>query len=458
MMIEHAQSRGVEVVHGLEVSAPIQDSGGRVAGVRFRAGGRRRAQGEVRARYVVDASGPAAVLARKLCRRDYDDKMRQVAFYTYFKNVKGPEGVRAGHVLIATNPWGWFWYIPMDGRELGQASVGLVSGQEFKEEYGRLGVEAFFQRALEQTPFTKDLLGPRAERIADYQAITDWAYTCDRMAGPGFYLAGDAAAFLDPLLSTGCTMAVLAGYSASVCINTVLRDPSREEAALSFYNGNYSRMWTVTRDFLHYFYAGAGRARPDDFFWKARSVLQFGDSVAANQAFCFLVNTIPANPHPALRKQIHMYLQFMANIQHPVEKMKEDKHFQHRMEESLAWVGFDRLDDRVVPVPNGSLEQTWTIDQKSHQLVPVRGITYDQMRPVFSSTSSWLLGRNIQPLDDEAWRLVEAMDGQRAWGEVVRQTTGAAAPGDEARAAVTATLQKLCAENLVLLREPETAA
>jgi hypothetical protein len=128
------------------------------------------------------------------------------------------------------------------------------------------------------------------------------------------------------------------------------------------------------------------------------------------------------------------------------------------MEESLAWVGFDRLDDRVVPVPNGSLEQTWTIDQKSHQLVPVRGITYDQMRPVFSSTSSWLLGRNIQPLDDEAWRLVEAMDGQRAWGEVVRQTTGAAAPGDEARAAVTATLQKLCAENLVLLREPETAA
>ena len=80
-------------------------------------------------------------------------------------------------------------------------------------------------------------------------------------------------------------MAMLAGYSASVCIHTALTDASMEDSALEFYDANYQRMWEVTRDFLHYFYAGNLSAHSDDMFWKARSMLNLNENVAACQAY-----------------------------------------------------------------------------------------------------------------------------------------------------------------------------
>ncbi len=439
VLLDHAKTTGVRVRRGEAAAGPLVGDDGRVAGVKIAGSGE-----EVRARFVVDASGPSAVLGKKLTTRLYDEKMRQVAFYRYYRDVEGPKGVREGHVLIETNPWGWIWYIPLTGA-LGDASLGLVTGQEFKDEYRELGPAAFFDRALAQAPFIQELLGPDARAVSETSAITDWAYTCEQTAGPGWYLAGDAAAFLDPLLSTGVTMAMLAGYSASVCIHTTLTDPARDQAAIDFYAGNYRRMYEVTRDFLHYFYAGNQIASRDEIFWRARQTLQFSESVGAAQAFCFLVNTIPANPHPALRKQIHMYQQFMAELEHPLDAMAGDEGFREQFDEDVPLRTFAELDDGTVPVPNGELESSFTIDADSHTLRAVRGITYDQQRPVFSSTSSWLLGRNLHALDDDACALIEAMDGARTWGEVVE-----AAGGDRERC--TSLLRGLCDENLVLLK------
>jgi len=288
-------------------------------------------------------------------------------------------------------------------------------------------------------------------------AITDWAFTCRETSGPGWYLAGDAAAFLDPLLSSGASMAMLAGYSASVCIHTAMTHPEREESAAEFYRSNYRQMYEVTRDFLHYFYAGNLSAHSDDLFWKARSVLQLSDNVGACQAFCFLVNTLPGNPHPALKKQIHMYEQFMEQLDHPMEEMKSDDGLQCRLKaiEERTGEGADAfdVDDSSVLVLNGAPEQSWTVDGTEHQLQPVHGIAYDGERPVFSSTSSWLLGRNIVPLDDEAWELAQLVDGHRSWSEVLSLWAAAQNRSvDEVRAPAQAVLQGLAAERLVVLK------
>jgi hypothetical protein len=357
--------------------------------------------------------------------------------------------VREGHVLIESNPWGWFWYIPMDGKNLGQASVGLVSGQEFKAEYQAMGLEAYFDRAMEEAPFMQELLGPKAHRIKDLRAISDWAYTSEAVAGPGWFLVGDAAAFLDPLLSSGGTMAMLAGYSASVCVHTFLEDPSMEADAQDFYDTNYQRMWEVTRDFLHYFYAGNLSAHSDDLFWKARSMLNLDENVAACQAFCFLVNTIPANPHPALRKQIHMYMQFMDQVNHPEEELEGSEAIQDKVREVGALDLEEEIREDLVPILNGKLDTAWQIDGDSHTLEPVRGITFDDTRPVFSSTSSWLLGRNIVPLEDLSWTLVNLLDGTSTVGEILAKY-----PGDDG----LERLETLCDERLVLLKVAEPGA
>ncbi|MEC8424388.1 MAG: NAD(P)/FAD-dependent oxidoreductase, partial [Myxococcota bacterium] len=452
LLLQNARESGVHVVQGVNVQAPTQD-GARVTGVRLvDTDGEERT---VRARYVVDCSGPKAVLGRQLTHREYDRKMRQVAYYGYYDNVTGPEGHRATHVLIEANKYGWFWYIPQSGGtgKLGEASVGLVTGQEFSQEVRAMGMDAFYERALAESPFMQELLGPDARRIAPLNAISDWAYTSETTSGPGWYLAGDAASFLDPLLSSGCTMAMLAGYSASVCIHTSLQDPSMEGPATAFYAENYRRMYEVTRDFLHYFYAGNEQGSSDAIFWKARKTLQLGDNVGASQAFCFLVNTIPANPHPALKKQIHMYLQFMDQIQHPTEELETElgdrvDALQH--DEVLTSAA---LADDAVPQPNGALEASWQIDGESHTLKPIRGIVYDQERPVFSSTSSWLLGRNIHALDDDAADLLAHMDGRRTWGALLaEQASASGRTVADLRAQFQPVLQRLTADNLILVR------
>jgi flavin-dependent dehydrogenase len=450
LLFQHAGRRGVTLARPVTVTGPIMD-GDRVVGVTAKHEGKSL---ELHAPFVVDASGPVSVIGKKVTEREYDDVMRQMAFYRYWTGVKGPTGHREGHVLIESNPWGWFWYIPMDGKKLGEANVGLVTGQEFASEYQEMGMEAFFTRALEQSTLMKELMGPDATPVTELTAITDWAYTCKQTSGPGWYLAGDAAAFLDPLLSSGGTMAMLAGYSASVCIHSSLTDPTVEADASAFFRDNYRQMYEVTRDFLHYFYAGNITAHSEDMFWKARSMLKLSDNVGACQAFCFLVNTLPGNPHPALKKQIHMYQQFMAELDHPLEAMKEDVDFQSRIQEiegRTADPQAEALDEALdlkpssIPVLNGELAESYTIDGETHRLSPVRGVSFDQERPVFSSTSAWLLGRNIQAVDDATWALLQTVDGKRTWAEIASELPGQ-------KADTESRMRTLAQERLILFR------
>lgn len=417
LLLDHARSVGVDVRLQSEVKSVTQDSDGCVRGITYQ--DHEGVLHGIAARFVVDASGRPSVVGRRVTNRAYDEKMRQVAFYTYFKETRGPEELRRGHVIIESCPRGWFWYIPLHGSALGDVSVGLVTGQEFKEEYAAMGKEAFFQAALEDAPAMQRMLGEKAVRTQEYRAVVDWAYTCDRSAGPGFYLAGDAAAFLDPMLSTGVSVAMLAGYSASVCIHSVMEGVVSDEEAAGFYHQNYQRMYEVTRDFLHYFYASNGREHKEAIFWQARKTLQLDESTAACQAFCFLVNTVPANPHPALEKQIHMYLQFMDQLDHPLEAMEANPALNSPKKAREDYLPSHSLAPNAVPEVNGALETSFVIDGEGHRLRPIRGVTYDSERPIFSSTSSWLLGRNLHEVSELEAEVLMKMDGVRSWDAIM---------------------------------------
>ncbi len=415
VLLDRAREAGVEVRRAT-VDEPVLD-GDRVVGVRAHATGE--PQHEELAPFVVDASGPASVLGDRLTLRTYDGGMRQTSLHTYYRGVAGEPAGQEGHVIVTSCEHGWFWYIPMSGGDLGEASVGLVTGQEFRPEIKELGAEGFFEKALSGAPRVQAMIGPRAERVGAVRGIKDWAFACGRMAGPGYFLAGDAAAFVDPLLSTGVTLAMLAGYSAAVCLSTALADPGMEADATAFYDTNYKRMYSVTRDCLMYFYSG--NASREGVFWEARRLMRFGENAGAKQAFSHLVNTVAANPHPAARKQIHMFKQFMAHLEHPLGEMRKEPAFRLLMEEHGApCLPLSALSDDTICRPNGSVSEACVIDDREHRLRKERGIAYDQDRPVFSSTASWLLGRNFAPLSGEAVELLqEAGEKGCTWSELV---------------------------------------
>ncbi len=455
VLLDHARDVGVEVIVGGIARGPLVDSSGRVVGVSAKFPGERTSR-EIRSRFVVDGSGPASVIGKQLTTRTYDDRMQQTSLHTYYQGVAGEPAGQEGHVIVTSCPRGWFWYIPMNSGELGEASVGLVTGQEFRDEIARVGNQAFYDAALAECPRLQAMLGPKAEQMGRMRSIRDWAFACDRMAGPGFFLAGDSAAFVDPLLSTGVSLAMLAGYSAAVCMHTVLRDPSMEGDAIRFYDGNYKRMYSVTRDCLLYFYSG-NVVHSEDVFWKARKLMRFGDNAGAKQAFSFLVNTVAANPHPAARKQIHMFAQFMDKLSHPdPEEMVEEEEIAALQERAPAEGEVAAIRPGVKVQVNGYLSTTCVIDDEAFELRRVRGIAYDDERPVFSSTASWLLGRNFAPLEGLALQLVDLLDSGWSWAEAVdlvaEQHGLLGGPG--ASEQLMPILNRLRDERLVVLRQP----
>lgn len=449
ILLNRVVELGVQVEQPAEARELLVSDSGRVEGIVYRdAAGETH---EARARFVVDCSGPASFVGKRMTKRTYDEEMRQISVFAYYRDVAGEPADQEGHVIVTSCPKGWFWYIPMNSEELGEASVGLVTGRELRDELIAKGPEQFFLDALEGAPRVQAMLGDRATRIGEVRGIKDWAYACSQMAGPGYFLCGDSAAFIDPLLSTGVTLAMVAGYTASVCMDTILRDPAMEPVALGFYDGNYKRMYSVTRDCLLYFYSG-NSLNKDDIFWAARRLMKFGDNAGAKQSFSFLVNSVAANPHPAATRQIHMFHQFMENLSHPLDEMAEEPAFQ-QLPRADAHVGFDALAADTVPVVNGRLDESCVIDHGSHTLKQVSGVAYDEDRPVFSSTSSWLLGRNFAPIEGEALALANLLDGERSWSEVLDVWASQHDCEEDAAAAhLGPVLHQLWDERLVLLR------
>jgi 2-polyprenyl-6-methoxyphenol hydroxylase-like FAD-dependent oxidoreductase len=54
----------------------------------------------------------------------------------------------------------------------------------------------------------------RATRVANAGVAADFSYTCRPYAGPGHFLVGDAATFIDPIFSTGVTLGMVSGAEA----------------------------------------------------------------------------------------------------------------------------------------------------------------------------------------------------------------------------------------------------
>ena len=75
-------------------------------------------------------------------------------------------------------------------------------------------------------------------------------YTVPAGRRSGFLIGGDAAATLDPLSSFGVKKAVASGWVAAVVVNTCLRRPEMEVAALQFFEEREREVFESVRQAL----------------------------------------------------------------------------------------------------------------------------------------------------------------------------------------------------------------
>jgi halogenation protein CepH len=187
------------------------------------------------------------------------------------------------------------WYIPLSLTEPYLTSVGAVVAHDFVHSIQQEPADAM-QSFVASCPKIKGLLRD-ARRVTEGQYGTfrvrkDWSYTTERFSIPGMFLVGDAACFIDPVLSTGVHLATYSALLAARSVNSVLRGDLEEEPAFREFERRYRAEFEVFYKYLIAFYDM--HKEQNSYFWEARKVLNTAEN--ANEAFVRLVSGGATDP------------------------------------------------------------------------------------------------------------------------------------------------------------------
>ena len=285
ILLRNAAEHGVDVREQHQV-LDIHFDGDRVSGVRYQHNG---VSGDLSCRFLVDASGQAAILSRKLGLHQWDDYFQNLAVYGYYENAAHLDAPNDGNIFIESYEHGWLWKIPL---HTGVTSVGAVVDRETGQRGLReLGAHDFLQAQVAQAPHTRELLA-EAALVGEPSIERDWSYTSSRFAGDGYVLVGDAACFVDPLFSSGVHLALGSATLAATYVHEALSNPATREQAAQQYESLYRKQYDYFHLTAKLFY-GTNRSA-DSYFWEARRILG-DDEATPREAFVRVVSGQP--PH-----------------------------------------------------------------------------------------------------------------------------------------------------------------
>lgn len=206
---------GVEMLYGHGVSA-VEFHETHAAAVLEQPDGSQRT---VTAKFILDCSGYGRVLPRLLdLERPSDFPVRE-ALFTHVTGDHRPEGREEGKIWACLHPEGaWLWIIPFSN---GKTSVGAVATPEFFARYPE-NPEARLRAIISTDPSA----GPRmrdAQFTFEPRRIAGYACAVKQLHGPRFALVGNATEFLDPIFSSGVTLALASASRASKVLTRELR-------------------------------------------------------------------------------------------------------------------------------------------------------------------------------------------------------------------------------------------
>lgn len=216
LLADEAAKQGVEIRYEVEivaVGAP-EGSGRRALTVR-------QANGEVttvEADFVLDASGFGRTLPKLLDLEVPSDFPTRQALFTHVEDHIPAGAFDRQKIRVTVHPQHvdvWYWLIPFSN---GRCSLGVVARREFLSRYEGT-VDQRLRAIVAEDPGLSSLLA-NAKWDTPARELAGYAANVKAMHGPGFALLGNAAEFLDPVFSSGVTIAM---RSASMAVNVLDR-------------------------------------------------------------------------------------------------------------------------------------------------------------------------------------------------------------------------------------------
>ena len=247
LLLQHAEKLGSKVHQGVGANRVLFD-GDRATGVEVDIAGQ---AVEIPASVVVDATGRNTVLGRQLRWLKKDALFNQFAVHAWFEGVdRGPEETAEDiHIYFLPTQRGWVWQIPIDEKV---TSIGVVAEKEaFKAAKG--DHESWFVEQLGSAPDIKAALRD-ATRVNEITAEGDYSYGMERLCGDSFVLIGDAARFVDPIFSSGVSVALFSAKIAAERIKLGWEQNDFSEAMLRPYEDRIRKGTTIWYEFIKLYY------------------------------------------------------------------------------------------------------------------------------------------------------------------------------------------------------------
>ena len=176
---------------------------------------------QVHARFVLDASGFGRVLPRLLNLEAPTRMPTRAAIFTHVRDGIPVEAHDRSKITVAVHPDHrdvWYWMIPLAN---GRSSVGCVAEAAFLDvpEDER---EAKLRALIQSEPTLNRLIG-NAPFLMPVRHIGGYSANVERLHGAGFALLGNAGEFLDPVFSSGVTIALRSAHLAVATLERQLR-------------------------------------------------------------------------------------------------------------------------------------------------------------------------------------------------------------------------------------------
>jgi flavin-dependent dehydrogenase len=245
LLLENATERGVDVRQGVQVIRFDIDA---ATGVDVVARAEEGAELSFHAQMLVDASGQSSLLAGRMGLREMDQELKNVAVFSHFEGATRYEGQEEGDISVVLIPGGWWWVIPLRNN---RTSLGLVMPS--RNLHGQKPDDAYFAAQIAATPFLRQRLA-NATQLAPTRSVSDYSYVSRKLAGDRFVLVGDAAAFIDPVFSTGVYLGMVGAFGAAEAVSAALRAKRFDRSQFLSYEREVAKHVATYRRFVKGFY------------------------------------------------------------------------------------------------------------------------------------------------------------------------------------------------------------
>ena len=169
---------------------------------------------QIKAKFIVDGSGYGRVLPKLFGLEQPSAQQARKTVFCHIEDLKRDAAEEPNRITVyVQSEKVWIWCIPFSN---GNTSVGFVADPSYFEQFEGNNI-AVFRALLASEPQLADRF-KGAKLMWAPRDMQGWSATTDTFFGKGFVLTGNVTEFLDPIFSSGVTLAAVSAQKAAALV------------------------------------------------------------------------------------------------------------------------------------------------------------------------------------------------------------------------------------------------